>query len=146
MNERIIDFLFIAKKTVYEGNGTEVKSSKPLSHDFEYTKEDFKLINSHLGNDNFSGQEVLCVNNIPVWSMNYVGRIIGPDFSCDFLKEALSLISKEKPFRGPREHKNSAYLYKCEIKGSIGWFYGFEEIFFNDIKVYEYAFHGGILK
>ena len=47
------------------------------------------------------GEEVVWLHENPVWSMNYVGRVIGENFSGDFLKEVLMQVPAELPFRGP---------------------------------------------
>ena len=37
------------------------------------------------------------------------------------------------------------YTYKCEIDGEFEWFQGYEYILYNDRKIYECHFHGGII-
>jgi len=54
----------------------------------EYIENEFKYIDSYLGGNNFAGEEGLRESNIPFWSMNYIGRIVGAGFSSDFLREA----------------------------------------------------------
>ena len=78
--------------------------------------------------------------------MNYIGRILADGFSGDFLKECLLLVPKEYPYRGPLVYHNGDYKYHCIVNGEFGWFNGYEEIFCNDIKVYECIFHGGYIK
>ena len=78
--------------------------------------------------------------------MNYIGRVLDERFSGSFLKEALSLVEKENPYRGPIIHQNGQYKYPCMINGDFRWFQGHEEIYFDDIKVYECYFHGGLIK
>ena len=78
--------------------------------------------------------------------MNYTGRIIGEGFSGNFLKEALSLVPKENPYRGPMVYQNGQYKYHCIVNGEFEWFQGYEEIYFDDTKVYEWFFHGGTIK
>lgn len=39
---------------------------------------------SYLGGECFVGEEVVWLHDIPVWSMNYVGRVIGENFSDEF--------------------------------------------------------------
>lgn len=82
----------------------------------------------------------------PFWSMNYIGRIIAEGFNGDFLKEALSLVPYEHPYRGPLLHHNGDYTYHCTVHGTFDWFHGTEEIFYNSRKVYECMFHGGSIK
>lgn len=78
--------------------------------------------------------------------MNYTGRIIGEGFSGKFLKEALNLVPKESPYRGPMVYQDGQYKYHCIVNGEFEWFQGYEEIYFDDTKVYECFFHGGIIR
>lgn len=145
-NEEIIDFLRRAKRSTYAGKGAESPSSRPNSHDLQYVEGDLKYIDTYLGGEKFAGEEALWKDETPIWSMNYIGRIIGEGFSGDFLKEALLLVPKEYPYRGPMVYQNGEYKYHCIINGEFDWYNGFEEIFYNDKKVYEGIFHGGCIK
>lgn len=146
INEIIIDFLCRAKKSTYAGGGTECKSSRPKSHDLKYVEGNLKYIDTYLGGERFSGEEGLWQDDIPFWSMNYTGRVLDERFSGSFLKEALSLVTEDNPYRGPIIYQNGQYKYHCIIKGEFKWFQGYEEIYFDDIKVYECYFHGGSIK
>lgn len=146
INENIIDFLCRAKRSTYAGNGAECRSSRPNSHDLEYVEGNLKYIDTYLGGERFSGEEGLWQNDIPFWSMNYTGRVMDERFSGGFLKEALSLVSEDNPYRGPIIYQNGQYKYHCIISGEFKWFQGHEEIYFDNIKVYECYFHGGSIK
>ncbi|EKQ57965.1 MULTISPECIES: DUF5680 domain-containing protein [unclassified Clostridium] len=146
IGEEIIDFLCRAKRSTYAGKGPESKSSRPNSHDLEYMEGNLKYIDTYLGGRNFSGEEALWKDNIPFWSMNYIGRVIDDKFSGSFLKEVLSLVTKENPYRGPIIYQNGQHKYHCIINGEFNWFQGHEEIYFDNIKVYECIFHGGLIK
>jgi len=146
INEEVIDFLCKAKKSTYAGNGNESKSSRPNSHDLEYVEGNLKYIDTYLGGEQFLGEEALWKDDIPFWSMNYMGRVLDERFSGSFLKEALKLMPKENPYRGPVIYQNGQYKYHCMISGEFKWFQGYEEIYFEDIKVYECFFHGGLIK
>lgn len=146
INEEVIDFLRRAKKSTYAGKGAETTSSRPSSHDLQYEENNFKYIDTYLGGKTFTGEEALWSNDLPLWSMNYIGRIIGDGFSGEFLRECLLLVPKEYPYRGPLVHQNGEYKYHCIVNGEFDWFNGYEEIFCNDIKVYECIFHGGCIK
>jgi len=144
--QEIIDFLCRAKKATYAGKGGETLSSRPNSHDLNYIEGFLMYIDSYLGGEKFAGEEALWRDNIPFWSMNYMGRVIDKGFSGDFLKEALLLVTKEYPYRGPLVFQNGDYKYHCIINGKFDWFNGYEEIFYNDKKVYECVFHGGCIR
>ena len=143
----LIEFLITAKKNTYASNNSkEIISSKPNSHDLIYENEKYKYFDSYFGGENFIGEEILYQNNIPIWGMNYCGIELNENFSSKFLKEALSNVTIDKPFRGPEIYQNGDYLYICKNDGNFDRFHGKEEIYFHKEKVYECVFHGGIIK
>lgn len=144
--ERVIEFLIRAKKATYAGKGAETAPSRPGSHDLEYAAGTLKYIGTYLGGEKFAGEEAIWENNATLWAMNYVGRVTGKDFSGDFLKESLSRVAENKPYRGPEHYESGDYIYKCKIDGNFHWFQGYEEIFYKGNKVYECFFHGGDIK
>lgn len=146
VDDEIIDFLCKAKKATYAGDGAETKPSRTNSSDLEYTEGDFKYYDTYLGGEKFIGEEAVWKNDMPIWSMNYSGRVLGKGFSIKFLKEVLSLVSKDNPYRGPIIYENGQYKYHCMINGDFKWFQGYEEIYFDNAKVYECFFHGGEVK
>jgi transcriptional regulator with XRE-family HTH domain len=145
-NEDIIDFLCRAKKATYAGKGAEAPASRPNSHDLNYAEGNLKYIDSYLGGEKFAGEEAIWKDDVPCWSMNYIGRIVAEGFSGDFLKDALLLVPMEYPYRGPMMYHSGEYTYHCIVKGDFKWFHGYEEIFYNSDKVYECMFHGGSVK
>lgn len=144
--EEVIAFLIRAKKATYAGKGAEVEPSRPNSHDLQYREGNLLYIDTYLGGEKFAGEEAIWKDEQPFWSMNYVGRVVGEGFSGDFLKEAMRLVPKETPYRGPMIYKNGDYTYHCQVTGSFEWYQGVEEIFLGEIKVYELVFHGGSVK
>ena len=146
MDKELVDFLIRAKQATYAGKGAETASSRVKSHDLIYREGDYMYYDTYLGGDKFAGEEALWISEIPYWSMNYVGRVIGEKFSGDFLKEALLQVPEDKPFRGPDEFTDSDYTYKCDIDGDYEWFRGKEIISYQGTLIYECYFHGGIIK
>jgi transcriptional regulator with XRE-family HTH domain len=145
--DRMIEFLLDAKKKTYAGNGKEEKlPSRPNSHDLIYKDGEYTYIDTYLGGERFTGEEGVWIGNQPTWSMNYSGRVLHERFSGTFLKEALSLVPVQMPFRGPNLYKNGDYTYYCATTGDFQWYQGNEEIFYSDVKVYECFFHGGVVK
>ena len=144
--DNIVMFLCEAKKKTYAGKGSETKASRLNSHDLKYKKGNLEYYDTYLGGEQFSGEEAVWLNNVPIWVMNYTGRTLHQLFSGDFLKEALSRVPLEKPFRGPTVYKKNNYNYHCFVNGSFEWFSGYEEISFGNKKVYECIFHGGTIK
>lgn len=145
-SKELIEFLLRAKKATYAGKGGETASSRPRSHDLIYSENDYMYYDTYLGGDKFAGEEALWVEDNPFWSMNYAGRVTGDNFSGDFLKEALSEVPFDKPFRGPVVYSNGDYEYKCEVTGDFEWFQGYEVISHKGQDIYECYFHGTIIK
>lgn len=145
VEEDIIGFLCEAKKNTYAASSNKKESSRPNSHDLSYQKGKFKYIDTYLGSERFSGEEGIWIDDSPYWAMNYTGRVIGEEFSDSFLKEALSLVPRDNPYRGPIMYQNGGYSYHCLVNGEFEWFNGYEAIYYRDNKIYECIFHGGIV-
>lgn len=142
--DEIKTFLCKAKRETYAGEGCEVKSSRPNSHDLQYEEGKLKYIDTYLGSKNFIGEEAIWIDNKPFWAMNYSGRVLCDKFSGGFLKEVLSAVSNEMPYRGPKVYVKGEFTYQCMVEGDFDWFMGKEEIYLNNEKIYECIFHGGI--
>lgn len=140
------DFLVKAKCRTYAAKAAEEIPARPGSHDFRYEEGDFLYLDTYLGGECFMGEEAVWNKGIPVYGMNYCGRTMNPHFNGDFLKAALLAVPKEQPFRGPAFYQENAYLYSCKICGDMDWFQGNEEIYYNNLSVYECCFHGGKIK
>lgn len=145
VDDKVQMFLIRAKKATYAGHGAEVSSSRKKSHDLEYREGNMYYYDTYLGGERFSGEEAVWIDDNAIWCMNYTGRVIGEGFSGDFLKNALLQVPKDKPFRGPMIFKEGAYCYHCKVDGDFSWYQGYEDIFFEQRKVYECYFHGGIV-
>lgn len=145
--QKLAEFLLLAKKNTYAAAENQTKSSRTGSHDYCYEDNSgYKYYDTYLGGECFAGEEAVWLHEQPVWSMNYVGRVIGENFSGDFLKEALKEVPQERPFRGPEIYTKGGYHYHCKVDGGFVWFQGYEEIFYMDEKIYECYFHGGSIR
>ena len=139
-------FLLRAKKATYAGKGAETAPSRPGSHDLEYAEGGLVYRDTYLGGDAFAGQEALWRDGVPVYAMNYAGRVTGQPFSGDFLKEALLLVPEEKPFRGPERLEKGDYVYTCSVSGDENVFTGHETILYRGKEIYNCDFHGGAVR
>ena len=146
MDKRIVDFLIRAKRATYAGKGAETKPSRTGSHDLVYRERDLMYYDTYLGGEKFAGEEALWISDVPVWSMNYIGRVTGSLFSGDFLKEALLHVPEDMPYRGPEKYGNGDYLYSCSVDGGFDWFQGKETISLRGNQIYECVFHGGLIR
>ncbi len=143
MEQALIEFLIRAKRATYAGEGAPSAPSRPASHDLTYCEGNLSYIDTYIGTRCFAGEEALWRDGVPIWAMNYSGRVIGDGFSGDFLKECLLLVPPNMPFRGPPTHCSGGYEYRCEVQGSTDWFVGQETIAKDAVVVYECLFHGG---
>ena len=145
-NDDWVDFLVKAKKLTYAKKQGKVTSSRPQSHDYQYREGQYLYLDSFVGSEYFGGSECVYQSDEPIYVMNYYGQVLDHAFSGDFLKEALMLVASDYPFRGPSLYLNGAYAYHGSYDGDIRAFNGKEEIYYNNIKVYECLFHGGLVK
>ena len=142
----LVDVLIEAKQNTYAAHGKEVDSCRLQSHDLAYESGKYRYYDSYFGGQQFSGEEVIWHEEVPIWAMNYCGRVISMNFSGDFLKEALFHVPVDKPYRGPEIYQSGEYTYHCKVEGEFVWYQGYEDIFYGDEKVYECFFHGGSIK
>jgi Predicted transcriptional regulators len=140
------EFLLKAKKHCYPAKAAECSPSRLASHDIQFQEDDYLYLDTYLGGECFAGEEAVWEKELPKWSMNYSGRILNEGFSGDFLKEALLLVPKEMPYRGPGFYQNGDYSYHCKVDGDFEWYQGYEEIYYGRNKVYECYFHGGVIR
>ena len=139
----MISFLLRAKQNTYAAYGAEVSPSRPNSHDLRYAEGGMLYIDTYLGGVRFSGEEAIWQGGVPVWSMNYCGRVLNAEFDGDFLKRALFLVPRERPYRGPETYAEGTMCYCNRVDGTPDWYQGYEEILLDETRVYECFYHGG---
>lgn len=144
--EKLIKFRLEANVNTYAAYMGETDSTRLDSHDFTYSNGDYTYHDTYVGGAQFAGEEVVWYKGVAKYAMNYMGRVLGQQFSGDFLKEALRMADENMPYRGPEYYASGEYVYKCNVVGDFTWFQGFEEIYWNNEKVYECYFHGGLMR
>ncbi len=144
--DELLHFKLKTTKNTYAAYVNEVNVSRFDTHDCRYEEEPYVYYDSYLGDKQFIGQEIISRKGQAVYAMNYVGRVIKDEFNKNFLKEALRASTIKLPFRGPEFYQSDEYIYRCKVYGQFTWFQGREAIFHNHEKIYEYVFHGGILR
>ena len=144
--EQLIEFRLEANVNTYAAYANETESTRLDSHDFTYSNGSYTYHDTYVGGEQFAGEEAIWYKGKAHWAMNYAGRVIGQQFSGDFLKEALRSADRKMPCRGSEYYRSGEYIYKCNMVGDFTWFQGYEEIYCNNGKVYECYFHGGLMK
>lgn len=144
--EQLIAFRLEANVNTYAAYANQTESTRFDSHDFTYSNGSYTYHDTYVGGEQFAGEEAIWYEGKAQFAMNYVGRVIGQQFSGDFLKEALRNADRKMPYRGPEYYQSGEYTYKCNVAGDFSWFQGYEEIYCKSEKVYECFFHGGLMK
>ena len=144
MDRKILDFLAEAKKMAREaGRIGKIEPKHPNAYDFEYKKDDLTYYDSCFGSGKFVGVMAIWKKDLPIWAMNYTGRIVALGAKEGFLNAALEQMDEEMPLRGPESYKDGEYEYNCNVEGDMKWFSGREEMLCNGKLVYEMSFSGG---
>lgn len=144
--QQLISFRLEANRNTYAAFMNETASTRLDSHDYTYSSGDYTYYDTYVGGEQFAGQEAIWYHEKARYAMNYLGRVLGQQFSGNFLKEALRQADTAMPYRGPKFYQSGQYLYRCSVVGDFTWFQGFEEIYCGEEKQYECCFHGGLMK
>ena len=150
MDKTIYNFLKEAKKVISENKElNKVASSRRGSRDYSYISGDFTYHNSYFGGINFIGEEVVYFkDDIPIWGMNYYGNIY-PEIIYKYKNLVLpsNLLLCKNGIIPENVGRKLGCNYNALIKhhGNFENFSGEEEIYKNDIKVYELKYHGGTI-
>ncbi len=144
--DELIAFRLEANVNTYAAFMNEVEGSRLTSHDFRYDNGKYTYYDTYVGGEEFAGEEAVWKDEVAVYAMNYMGRVLSDGFSGNFLKEALRAADATMPYRGPEFYQSGEYTYRCKVTGDFTWFQGYEEIYRGDVKVYECVFHGGLVR
>jgi hypothetical protein len=139
-------FLVEAKRNTYASEKGSVAPSRKGAKDLAYQKNGFSYVDSYFGEKDFAGEEVVYSMDIPIWSMNYYGRMLQDDVPVGFietLREALLKVEVRAPYRGCGHLRRGDYDYYCHSEGNLRAFSGHEYIEYRQKEVYRLSFHGG---
>jgi hypothetical protein len=149
--DNFIKFLIKAKKNTYASNGEfNEKRLKDGAKELVFSNNNFFYRDRYYGSKQFTGEEVVFVEDKPYWTMNYYGGCIND--KCQqkevyvFLKKCLKRVNSKTIFRGPEKYEKEDFIYINKIKGSFENFYGEEVIYFKNKKVYKLKYHGGLIE
>jgi len=170
--QELARFLVKAKANTYAGNQREVEPQRPGFKELVFKEGRWEYRDSYAGFYSAPGIETVRFDGQPVWSMSYSGTIAKKYYGNEefashtfaFLKEALSRVDIEMPFRGPKfyalERDQTSWMYVCESKSvfdehvilsggtevePIVGFRGKEFIYCDDQVVFVQDFIGGLI-
>ncbi len=149
--EELTRFIVRAKAACYAEGGGETISSRTGSHDLFFKDGLYAYLDSYFGASDFIGQEVVYYQEIPVWAMNYYGRILEPEKisgeqTGTIIKQSLSKLYQESRFLGGFEFVVADCTYIDTNRGDVSSFTGQEWILRDAVKVYELDYHGGLIR
>jgi len=144
-------FIVLAKSQTYVGGGRFSSSCRPGSHDVAFDNDAWSYLDSYFGGTDFIGQEVVWQSNVPVWAMNYYGRILLPEKmnaerAGKIIKESLSELYAEGRFLGGFSNTIDNAYYVDNSVGHVSGFSGTEKILIDKLAVYQLDYHGGLVR
>jgi len=146
--EELALFVVKAKRNTYAGRGEGQRQSDD-SKNLQYVEGDYVYRDRYFGSERFGGEEVVWFKEKPVWLMNYYGgiekNIVDSERVFAFLRKALLQVSSDRPFRGPRAHKEGDFEYTDSSSGDITCFHGKEEIKYCAETIYRLTYSGGAI-
>ena len=149
--EDLETFIVRAKAATYVGGGAALLPYRLGSKDLQFAEGDWAYHDSYLGESDFIGQEIVYYRRVPIWGMNYFGRILRPDRITSaeagaMIQESLSRLYREGRFLGGFEHRRGELRYVDTNTGDFRHFTGVEWIEQAGERVYELVYHGGLIR
>ncbi|SIQ29143.1 hypothetical protein SAMN05880561_102602 [Rhizobium sp. RU33A] len=150
--EALERFIIEAKAVTYvSGKVLAPSASRAGAKDISYERGRFRYLDSHFGGTDFLGQEVVWQDEIPVWAMNYYGRILDAERfdggrAGTVIKQALTALYQEKRFLGGFTYLHPLGEYVDQSVGDYSSFLGVERIRMGERVVYQLDYQGGLIK
>jgi hypothetical protein len=150
-----MSFLVNAKRQTYAAQGDNATTIPlvPGSRQLEYHEGVLLYRDIYFGGGYFVGQETVYEGPTPVWAMGYAGGVMPSSVASRdlgqvyaFLRAALRRVTPERPYRGPRQWGEGAYIYTDESQGDVERFWGVETITYAEQMIYQLRYSGGLLR
>jgi hypothetical protein len=148
--QELCKFLVEAKKSTYASRDSAQKIiNKDNSTTLIFKKGDWEYNDNYFGGEPYGGREVVFLKNKPVYIMVYYGLVDNSVNDINkvyrILMNALKLIPKDKPYRGPEKYSEENLIYQNNFTGEIDNFFGEEIIKKDGIKIYQAKYMGGFV-
>lgn len=139
-----------AKTATYVGGGDLAPASRTGSHDLGWRDGRWSYLDSYVGGTDFHGQEVVWLDDVPVWAMSYYGAVLRPDLIDGeraglTIKTALTAMYAEGRFLGGFEHVGEHGTYVDASTGDVARFHGREVILVGGEEAYALDYFGGLV-
>ena len=149
--DELNSFIVRAKAATYVGDGEPVQPCRLGSHDLRFSDGKWAYHDSYFGGSDFIGEEIVYLDERPVWAMNYYGRILRDDLitgaqAGQMIKASLSRMYREGRFLGGFEYKEGELTYIDASEGDSQSFHGHELIRRGEETAYKLDYHGGLIK
>jgi hypothetical protein len=147
----LLRFIVRAKAATYvAGAGANMPSCRPGSRDIRFAEGEFTYLDSYFGSSDFIGEEVAFRGEVPLWAMNYFGRILNPQKitaaeTGQMIQRSLSRMYREGRFLGGFEYPYGDLVYHDSNDGEPDAFTGVEWITRDGEVVYRLVYHGGLI-
>lgn len=79
--EKLIEFRLEANVHTYAGYMNETDPTRLDSHDFSYSNGPYTYHDTYVGGEQFAGEEAIWFEGKARYAMNYLGRVLGQQFS-----------------------------------------------------------------
>jgi len=151
LDQKILcEFLVKAKQATYAaGENAKKISNSDSSTTLIFEAGEWKYHDNYFGGEPFGGREVVFFQGKPVYLMVYYGKVSATvqDFSQVYgvLQGALSQITIEAPYRGPREYLQGDFVYRNNYQGTVESFSGEEIIWQEEKEIYRTKYVGGLV-
>ncbi len=144
-------FLIKAKKSTYAaGESARKVIQEDKSTTMVFEEENWKYHDNYFGGEPYGGREVVFFHGEPAYMMVYYGwvdeNVADVKLVYGILQSALTCVSEDKPFRGPKKYVQDELIYVNHFEGEIENFFGHEMILNeNGEKMYEARYIGGLV-
>ncbi len=150
----LASFLVEAKKQTYASGKSDYAVAPLLTgaKQLEYRQRNYLYRDLYFGSSYFVGQETVELDGTPLWAMSYAGGMLpeNPTHSLTetvytFLRQALLMIPKAFPYRGPEQFEAAPLQYINHFTGTLELFQGKETVLMDNHAVYALGYQGGLL-
>lgn len=146
---KLTQFLLDCNEAGYaRGDSKQWHKETDCSTTIPFTQGKWSAHDNFFGGEPYGGRLVVAYQKKPVWIMVYYGWVaegVKVDPIYVVLREALSQMPAEAPFRGPAKLTVGEFEYQNDWQGSVEQFAGEESISLQGLLQYQANYRGGLV-